>query len=271
MVLLLGIGLLTSSCSEYEKILKSTDPNVKYSKGMEYYQKGQFVKAATLFEQILPIFRGTENAEQLNFYYAMSYYRMKDYILAGHYFRTFVKTYATSQYRQEAEFLAAYCDYLLSPRPELDQTNTYNAIDAFTLYIRRYPDSDKVIQCRQLIKELQDKLVQKSFNNASLYYNLGYYNSAIVALKNSLTDYPDTKYREEQMFLLLKSKYLLAENSVPEKQQDRYQNTVDEYYSFVSEFPESKFSKEAEKIFNDAQSRIGGQTDQIGGEITQKR
>ncbi|HDJ33323.1 MAG TPA: outer membrane protein assembly factor BamD [Bacteroidetes bacterium] len=267
--LFLLILLLAGACSEYEKVLKNPDPHVKYEKGMEYFQEGQYTRAATVFEQIIPVFRGTEKAETLDFYYAMSYYRMKDYILAGHYFRTFMRTFPNSEHREEAEYLAAYCDYLLSPRPSLDQTNTYNAIDAFTLYIRRYPDSERVPLCRQLIRELEDKLVEKSFNSAKLYFDLGYYNSAIVALTNSLNDYPESKYREDQMFLLLKSKYLLAENSVPEKQQERYQDTIDEYYSFISEFPESKYLQEAQKIFSDSRSRAGGTGPDAGREITE--
>ena len=270
-IILLFLLIAGASCSEYEKLLKSTDPYLKYDKGLEYYEAGKYVKAATVFEQILPVFRGTDKAESLNFYHAMCYYKVKDYILAGHYFRTFFRTYPNSQFRQEAEFLAAYSDYLLSPRPSLDQSSTYAAIEALRFYIRRYPESDKVEQAGKLIKELEDKLVQKSFNSAKLYFDLGYYNSAVIALTNSLNEYPDTRYREELMFLLLKSKYLLAANSIAEKQQDRYQNAVDEYYSFISEFPKSKFLREAEKIFLDARGHLRDQTKDFSGEITDKR
>jgi outer membrane protein assembly factor BamD len=69
----------------------------------------------------------------------------------------------------------------------------------------------------------------------------------VVALANSLKEYPDSKYREELMFMLLKSKYLLAINSVEEKKEQRLSAALDEYYTFADEFPESKFIKEAEK------------------------
>ncbi len=51
---------------------------------------------------------------------------------------------------------------------------------------------------------MRDKLVEKSFISARLYYDLGYYKSAILALRNSLIEYPETRYREELMFLILK-------------------------------------------------------------------
>ena len=46
--------------------------------------------------------------------------------------------------------------------------------------------------------------------SAKLYYNLTDYKASIVALNNCLIDFPESKYREEIMFLVLKSKYFLA-------------------------------------------------------------
>jgi outer membrane protein assembly factor BamD len=47
----------------------------------------------------------------------------------------------------------------------------------------------------------------------------------------------------------LKSSYLLADGSIPSKQRERYQATVDEYYSFIGEFPEGSNSKEAIRMY----------------------
>jgi outer membrane protein assembly factor BamD len=117
------------------------------------------------------------------------------------------------------------------------------------MFMARYPNSERISECREIITEMIDKLVEKSFISAKLYYDLGYYKSAILALRNSLIEYPDTKYREELMFLILKSTYLLADGSVPSKQRERFQSTVDEYFSFIGEFPEGPHSKEAERMY----------------------
>jgi outer membrane protein assembly factor BamD len=223
---------------------------------MEYYEKQSYVKAATLFEQLKPRLRGTNKAEELNFYHAMSYYQMGDYIMAGHYFRTFVKTFFHSSHAEEADFLAGYCYYLMSPRANLDQESTYNAITSFTLFKSKFPNSERIEECDRLIAEMEEKLVEKSYMTAKLYFDLGNYKAAMVALRTSLTEYPETKFREELMFLRLKSSFLLAENSILEKQQERYQSAVDEYYSFIDEFPESDFIKEAERIHTTARKKI---------------
>jgi outer membrane protein assembly factor BamD len=53
------------------------------------------------------------------------------------------------------------------------------------------------------------------------------------------------------MFLKLNSLFLYAENSYSNKQKERYQATLDEYFSFMEEFPESKYSREVKKIYQD--------------------
>lgn len=248
--ILLIILALASSCGEYEKLLKSTDFELKKTKAKEYFEEGKYLRTSELLDQILPRYRATAEAEDLYWLNANTYYNMRDYIMAGSAYKNFAETYPYSEHAEEATFMTAYCDYMLSPRPELDQAYTHSAIEAFTFFQRRYPSSDKLDDAQNLIKELEDKLVEKSYINAKLYYDLKEYRAAVVALDNSLKDYPDTKYREELMFLKLESSYLFAQNSVADKQQERYQATLDEYYSFVEEFPDSEFIDGAQKIYD---------------------
>jgi outer membrane protein assembly factor BamD len=51
------------------------------------------------------------------------------------------------------------------------------------------------------------------------------------------------------MFLKLNSLYLYAVKSMPDKQKTRYQDTLDDYYSFMEEFPKSQYLKDIEDIF----------------------
>jgi len=241
--------LLLGACGEYEKLLKSRDFQKKYETGVKLYEEGEYVKASTLFDQVANIYRGTTKADTVKYYQAKSYYGQRDYLMAGHYFSELSATYINSVFLEEADYMVAYCYYKQSPRPELDQENTFRAITAMQMFMVRYPNSERLNQCKEIIVELSDKLVEKSYISAKLYYDLGYYKSAIIALRNSLIEYPDTRYREELMFMILKSSYLLADNSIPSKQKERYQATVDEYYSFIGEFPEGPHSKEASRIY----------------------
>lgn len=248
-IILILTLLILGGCSNFNKVVKSTDYDYKYKKGIEYYEAGEYARAGTLFQELVNIYRGTSKADAVYYYYAKSMMGQKDYLMAVQYFRSLIKEYPTSKYVEESQFMIGYCSYLVSPKVRLDQEMTLNAIDALQLYINLYPFSERVDEAHRLIDELRDKLVEKSFLNARLYYDSGNYKAAVVALQNSLKEYPDTKYREELMYMLLKSKYLLGINSVEEKKEERLSSALDEYFSFVDEFPESKYRKEADRFY----------------------
>ncbi len=248
--------VLLASCSEYQKILKSTDYDFKYEKAVEYYEKGDYTRASTLLQELITVYMGTTKAEEAHYLFANSLFQLRDYTLAGHYYREFVKKYPGSEHASEAQYMMAFSSYKLSPKPRLDQTETYKALDAFQLFINLYPNSPKVAEATILMDELREKLVYKSYLNAKLYFNLGTYmgnnyQSAVIAAQNSLDEFPDTKYREELSFLILESKYIQAINSVEDKKEERLRETVDEYFSFINEFPDSIYMNQAVKIHRD--------------------
>lgn len=253
------ITLFLSSCSQYQKLLKSTDYDLKYRKAMEYYQSEDYIKACTLFQELVSIYRGSDKAEILTFSYADALYNIEDYITAGYYYEQLIKTYPASDYLEESQFQNAYCKYMMSPKPRLDQTYTYDAINEFQLFINMFPNSARVNEATRLMDELRDKLVYKSYLNAKLYFNLGNYmgnnyQSAVIAAQNSLKEFPDTKYREELSYLILEAKYIQSVKSVEDKKEQRVRDTIDEYYSFINEFPNSKYKKDAETILKDSES-----------------
>jgi len=248
-VLALVFLLIFSSCNDYNKIVKSTDYEFKYKKAIEYYESGQFVRSSTLLKDLINIVRGTSRADKVYYYYAKSQFGMKDNLMAGHYFKSLIKEFPRSEFAEESQYMVGYCFYLDSPGPRLDQKVSQDAIDALQLFINLYPKSTRVDEANRLIIELRDKLVYKSYLNGKLYYDMGIYKAAVVALSSSLKDFPDTKYREELMYMLLKARYLLAINSVEEKKRERLSSTLDEYFTFVDEYPESTHRKDAERYY----------------------
>jgi outer membrane protein assembly factor BamD len=255
------LGLVVTGCSKYQKLLKSQDYELWYSEAMNYYEKEDYTRAATLFGQLVNIYRGTDKAEEVNYTYANCLYGLNDYLTSGHYYREYVKNFPAGDYAEECQYMSAYCYYMRSPKPRLDQTTTEDAIQEFQLFINMYPNSARVEESTRLMDELRDKLVFKSYLNARLYYNLGdymgnNYQSAVIAAQNSLKDFPDTKYREELSFLILESKHIQAVNSIEEKKEERVRDTLDEYYSFVNEFPEGKYRKKADRIFAEADEML---------------
>jgi outer membrane protein assembly factor BamD len=247
-IVLISLVLL-SSCGQYEKILKSTDSELKKNKAKEYFADGQYVKTTELLTQILPRYRATDEAEDLNWMNCQAYFGMKDYYMAGTYFKSFIDQFPFGKHSEEAYYMSALCDYNISAKPELDQDNTKSAIEGFNIFLNKFPNSSRVAECNKMISDLQDKLVDKSYLSAKLYYDMKQYKAAVVALNNSLKEYANSKYREKMMFLKLNSLFQYAELSLANKQKERYQATLDDYYSFMEEFPKSNYAKDVNGIF----------------------
>ena len=260
-LILLVLVLSLASCGEYQKLLKSDDAELKYTKAVAYFDKGDFMRASTLFDLIASYYKGTERSEIVLNYMARSYMGQKDYTSASEYYKTYVKTYPKGKFVIEAKYMIGYCFYLDSPDARLDQASTISAIKALQEFIEIYPESERVRDANKLLDELNNKLAYKAYLNAKLYFNLGNYlgnnyESAVIAAQNALKNFPSTAHREELSMLILESKYEQAVQSVEEKKVDRYRNTEDEYYNFINEFPEGKFRKRADKIFNESKKIV---------------
>ena len=252
--ILLVVALLAASCSEYTKLQKSTNSNLKFEKGKAYYEKGKYLQAATLLESVLPVFRGTEKGEETLYLLAMSHLQNKDYLTAKNYFSSYFRNYPKGKYAETCKFYMGFCYYKDSPAVKLDQSATKSSIAEFTMFVELYPESERIPDVISLVHEMQEKLAYKAYLNASLYYKLGNYMgnnylSAIITATNAIKEFPSNKYEEDFAFIILKSKFQQAEKSVREKMEDRYRDTVDEYYNFTNDFPNSKYQKEAQQIF----------------------
>ncbi|MCD8166299.1 MAG: outer membrane protein assembly factor BamD, partial [Bacteroides sp.] len=195
-----------------------------------------------------------------------SYYKQKDYISSSQYFITYYNTYPRGMYAELSRFNAGKALYLDSPEPRLDQSETYKAIQELQLFLEYFPESTYKQEAQDMIFAMQDKLVMKDFLAAKLYYNMGNYRgnnyqAAVITAQNALKDYPYTHYREDISVLILRAKYELAQNSIEDRKDERFRETIDEYYGFKNEFPDSKYMKEIERIFRDASKEIKGESE----------
>jgi outer membrane protein assembly factor BamD len=253
-VLLIIVSFCLIACqSKYEKLLKSSDYELKYAKAKEFFEKENYENAVNLFEELMQVYRGTEKGEECHYYYAYSEYNIGNYDLAGYYFRQFTRTYAASKHAEESAYMVAYCYYLNSPKYNLDQQDTKNAIDEMQVFIENYPSSNRLDTANQIISKLRFKLETKAFETCKQYILIEDFKAALVELKNFLKDYPDSKYIEEANYLIIKTYYLLSNVSIDSKKQERLNNVIDSYLKFVDLYSNSLFLKDAESYYNSAQ------------------
>lgn len=261
-VSLLLLAVLLASCGEYNKILKSTDKELKYTYAKKYFEEGKYSRSITLLEELIAPFKGTDKGEESLYLLAQSYYNSKDYLSATETFSTYYSSYSKGQYAEPALFYAAYGMYLDSPDPKLDQTKTYKAIAEFQRYIEEYPQSERAEQAKNYLFELQEKLALKELFAARLYLNLGNYmgnnyESAVIAAREAMKNYPYSKYGEDFQMVILRARFEYAERSTLETQPERYRMVIDEYFNYKNTFPDGKYMREADRYYRRAQSKIG--------------
>lgn len=271
-----GLLWLFTSCNSYNKILKSTDYEYKYEAAKEYYMLGKYSKAAVILDELISIMKGTDKAEETLFMVGMCYYGMEDYETASHYFTTYYNSYPRGVYAEEARYYTGKTLYMAVPEPRLDQTATVKAIKELQIFLEYYPQSKKNEIVHNMLYDLQNNLAQKEYETAKLYYNLGpytgnfnfsstspqananNYESCVITAQNALKDYPYCIQREEFAILILRAKYQMAMQSVDEKKHERMRDTMDEYYAFKNDYPESGYMEEANQMLKKINKATGG-------------
>ena len=253
---------LMSGCSGYNKILKASDYNTKYSLAKTYFLEGHYTTCSTMLEECVAYQRGTAQAEESMYLLATCYYNLEDYLSASQYYLACYKTYPNSTYSENCLYWSGKSLFLDTPDPRLDPTSTTAAIMQLQRFVETYPNNKYRDEAENMIYTMYDRLVEKEVGTAELYYNMGNYlgnnyRSCIVVAQNALRDYPYTKYREKLSMLVLKAKFQMAQESVLSKRDDRYRDAIDEYYAFKNEFPESSYMKEAEKMYRISTKNLG--------------
>jgi outer membrane protein assembly factor BamD len=253
-------ALLMCSCaSEFNAVSKYGDSEMRYEYAKEAFARGKFQQASQLLQEVVTMKKGSDEAQECLYMLAMAQYCNLDYEAASETFKKYTTSYPRGLYAEPAYFYVGQSLYQSSPEPRLDQSPTNGAITAYQQFMDLYPDSHLRPQAQERLYELTDKLIQKEFLSAQLYYNLGgyfgninsndesNYTSSIITAQNTLKNYPYCSLREDFMLLIMKCKFQLAENSSDEKRLERYRDAEDECYGFINEFPESKNVALAEK------------------------
>ena len=242
--------------------MKSTDPDYKLKMAEKYYAEKKYSNAQVIFEDLFPALKGTPQFEDLYYKYAYTAYHLKDYVNAENLFKTFVETFPNSPKAEDADFMRAYSYYKQSPKPALDQTNTIKAMGQMQVFINTHPTSARIHEATAIIDESRQKLEAKDHKNAELYYNMGYYKAAAIAYNSIIENFPDSENSDLYKLMMIKSYFLYAENSIEERQAERFDKVITETMDFMDRFPESKYAKEVQDYKAQSTNKINSKNEQ---------
>jgi outer membrane protein assembly factor BamD len=262
-ILVIGLLMLTVSCSEYQKLLKSKETAPKYTAAEELYNEGKeedsnkkLKKALRLLEQIEPEFRGKPQGERLVFLLADTYYQLGDYYNSPFQFERFLQLYPNSQKAEEASYKAAASYFFRSPSYALDQTDTHKAIEELQVYLNKYPDGEFSDAANEKATELRIKLEKKAYEIAKQYHHTEYYKAAIASFNNFISDYPGSPFREAAYYYRFDSAYKLAINSFEVLMEERLKEAKELYKAYKKYYPEGEYILQLEDSLSEIDKRL---------------
>lgn len=254
-VTLLLAGLL-SSCSPYDKVLKSNDYNLKLEKANEYYDQQKWYRAEELYNQVMPVFRSTKNYEDIFYKYCYTLFNKKDYLSSSYQFKNFVEFFPNSSRAEECEYMHGVSLVKDIDRYQLDPTSTIKAREILVNFVNTHPGSERIPEAMKYIALCTDQLETKNRHAAELYYNMGQYKASIIAFKQVLETFVESKKGDYYTFMRFKSAYKYADMSDASKQEERFVDAIAVYRELKNFYPNSNYLAEAEKLFAIAEKNI---------------
>lgn len=247
---------LLQGCANKYTIKPGDSLKVAYRKAMALYTSKKYDGASQAFQTVLSLGRGTGYGKEAQYYLAESYYKDKQYLLAANEFKHYYTFYPTDIRRTEVQYMEAMSYYKLSPPYNLDQSYTNQAIDLFQLFIANHPNSDLSTKAGHLIDQMRGKLAHKMVNAGNLYLRNREYKAAALYYGLTMDNYPETNWAETALAKQIHAYLLLANNSVPDKQKERYSKAIAAYQQFIQLFPKGKNRLQAENYYSQAQKAL---------------
>ena len=255
-IVFLSLIFIFSACKNKSLIQPGDPVNVAFDKSLALYENGKYGDAAYGFDLVTRMGRGTNYSKDAQFYLAESYFQDGSYILAASEYERFISYYPQDSKREEVEYKLAMCYYYQSPRYRLDQAPTRRAIELFQLYNNKYPNSELVVESAARIDELRNKLARKNYEAAEFYLRIKSYLAATIYFDLVIDQFPESKWAEQSLVKQIETYITYADNSIPEKQAERYTKAVDNYEKFLQLFPQSTSRNKVEKLFIDASTKL---------------
>lgn len=181
--------LLAAACSHKVRELEPVDQAME--KAMRAFRKGRTIDALERFERMGLDYAGSALMDSVRYMEAECQYELGEWLLAADLYDELVGRYPTSPLVDDARLRTADCWYELSPKPALDQTYTYKAIQAYQTLLDDWPDSPHRALAEERIDLCRSKLARKDLRNAELYYRMSRWPAALLYLNEILETWYD--------------------------------------------------------------------------------
>jgi len=157
-------------------------PDSKMAKANELFANKKYAKAAILYDEI-SFEKKTSNSAIALMRLADCYYNMNKFIDARLKYTMMTSNYPDYPDIETAFFRIGVCYYEESMPAQYDQTETAQCIEAFRIFVDKFPTSQYYLDAIEYIRKAQNKVIQKKYYNGYIYYKMKDYSSALMYFK----------------------------------------------------------------------------------------
>jgi outer membrane protein assembly factor BamD len=173
--------------------------DILYQQGVGYIQKGQYAKAVTAFDQVEENYPYSVWATHAQLLAGYAQYKQQDYDDALSSLNRFIALHPENENVAYAFYLKALCYYEQIDDVQRDQTATYEAIQALTDVVNRFPDSAYARDARIKLRLADNRLAGHDMVIGRFYEQQHLYPAAIGNYQDVITNYQTTTYVPEAL------------------------------------------------------------------------
>jgi outer membrane protein assembly factor BamD len=179
MVLLtIALSLSFFGCSRH-RARRTMTIEQKMNTGNQLFERGKYNHAAEYYLDVV-FERSSIHTPQAQFMLAESYYNLSRYADAIYEYRELIRLFPDFRNISKAYFRIGESYYAQSLGPHYSQQETKQAIDAFEVFLDRFPFHEQKDEAISYIQEAQHKLLEKKFYNGYIYFKMFDYSSAMM-------------------------------------------------------------------------------------------
>ena len=171
--------IMLAACSRNKVEL---NPENKMAKADDLFTRKKYARAAELYDDITFERKSTRSAIAL-MKLADTYFRMNKFTDSRLKYIQMTNTYPDFEDIETAYFRIGVCYFEESLPPQYDQTETAQCIEAFRVFVDKFPNSRYFLEAVDYIRKAQYKLIEKKYYNGYIYYKMKDYSSALMYFK----------------------------------------------------------------------------------------
>ncbi len=206
----------------------------------DLFAKKRYRQSQEIYEKITFESKGDTLVKKAQYQLANCYYNLKLYEDAIFEYEELLRLFPVSKYSEDIEFMIGMCRYKLSYPSYYDQEETIKAIEQLKYFLTIYPNSEKKAQVITILNQCRNKLLEKKYENAHIYYKMEYNNAALMYLNEIF----DENTNEE-----IDKKALILAAKIYNKKRD-WEALIKILETFNQKYPDHPYIKEIERYLS---------------------